>query len=107
MRRSALFLAIVATLSACLDSDPADYIAREGARDAVRPVLRSRLPGVPIEPAVDCVIDNASASEIFSLAKDGVTGQPDASTVETVTSILSRQSTIECIASDGLAPFLR
>lgn len=97
----------LAVLSACTVEDPADQIARQAAKDAVRPILAKRLPGVPIEPAVECVIDNASAKEILTLAKAGVTGQADAETTQTVVIIIKRPETIECIAKDGLAPFLR
>ena len=38
-------------------------LARDAARTAVRPVLESRFPGVPLEPATDCVIDNATFEE--------------------------------------------
>ncbi|MCU0912850.1 MAG: hypothetical protein MUE98_16505 [Rhodobacteraceae bacterium] len=97
----------MAGLAACVDSRPADLIAREAAKEAVRPVLQRRLPGVPVEPAVNCVIDNASAGEIIALARAGAAGAPDPATVETVVGILSREGTIDCLATDGLAPFLR
>ncbi len=96
----------IALLTACVEN-PADYIAREAAKDAVRPVLQRRLPGVAVEPAVNCVIDNASAGEIISLAEDGVTGTPDAGTVQTVSTILRRQGTIDCLIREGLPALLR
>jgi hypothetical protein len=100
-------LGLAAALGACVESRPADYIAREAAKDAVRPVLQRRLPGVPVEAAVNCVIDNASAGEILSLARAGAAGAPDPATVETVVGILRREGTINCLATDGLSPFLR
>jgi hypothetical protein len=93
-------------LTACVDSEPANYIAREAAKDAVRPVLQRRLPGVPVEPAVNCVIDNATASEILSLAEDGVTGTPDDGTVRIVSDIVRRQGTIDCLIREGLPALL-
>lgn len=79
-----------------------DELARDAAKTAVRPVLEERFPGVPLEPATDCIIDNASANEILSLAADAVTG-PTASTVEIVGNIASRPETIECLLTDGLS----
>ena len=105
--RLAVALSAASALAACVDTRPADYIAREAARDAIRPVLQRRLPGVPVEPAVNCVIDNASAGEIISLARAGAVGAPDPATVETVVTILRREGTIDCLATDGLSPFLR
>ena len=78
-----------------------DELARDAAKNAVRPVLQDRFPGVPVEPATNCVIDNASSSEILSLAADAVTG-PTASTVETVTRIVARPETLTCLATEGL-----
>jgi hypothetical protein len=96
------FAALV--LSACT-AEQQDEIARDAAKNAVRPVLEERLPGVPVEPATDCVIDNATAKEILSLAADAVTG-PTANTVEIVSDILVRQGTLTCLATEGLPPLL-
>jgi hypothetical protein len=105
--RPAAALGLAAVLGGCVESHPADLIAREAAKDAVRPVLQHRLPGVPVEPAVNCVIDNASAGEILRLARAGAAGVPDPATVDIAIAILRRQATIDCLATDGLAPFLR
>lgn len=83
-----------------------DQLARDAAKTAVRPVLQQRLPGVPVEPATDCIIDNATASEILSLAADAVTG-PTANTVQIVSNILVRPDTITCLANEGLPSLLR
>ena len=64
-------------------------------------MLEERFPGVPVEAASDCIIDNANAQEILALAADAVTG-PTTSTAEIVIRIASRPETIECIATDGL-----
>ena len=63
-------------------------------------MLAERFPGVPVEGATDCVIDNANAQEILSLAADSVTG-PTASTVEIVARIVTRPGTIECLIEEG------
>jgi hypothetical protein len=98
-------LAALTGLSACGDNGLADQLARKEAKDAVRPVLSQRFPGVPLEPATDCIIDNASAGEIFTLAKAGVTGLgPDET--QLVVEIATRPETLECLLKDGLASFL-
>lgn len=97
-------LAATAILSACTPTMQ-DELARDAARTAVRPVLERNFPGVPLEPATDCVIDNASANEILVLAADAVTG-PTASTVEVVGDIVARRGTIECLAREGLPAVL-
>ncbi len=91
-------------LTACT-TQMQDELARDAAKNAVRPVLQQRLPGVPVEPATDCVIDNATGNEILALAADAVTG-PTANTVEIVTDILSRPETLTCLATEGLPPLL-
>ena len=99
-----LFLLIPLLLAAC-DTPLADQIARDQAKKAVNPVLAQRFPGVPLEPATNCVIDNASASEILQLARAGTTtvSQTDA---ELVVEIATRPETIRCLLEDGLTPFL-
>ena len=100
----ALMILSVVLLGACT-VEQQDEIARDAAKNAVRPVLQERLPGVPVEPATDCVIENATAKEILSLAADAVTG-PTANTVEIVSDILVRQGTLTCLATEGLPPLL-
>ena len=97
-------LLAILPLAACAEVQ--DEIAREAARSAVRPALAERLPGVPLEPATDCIIDNATAGEILSLAADAARGQPDAGTVDTVLAIGTRPETITCLATEGLPVLL-
>jgi len=101
--RFALIL-ILALLSACT-TEMRDELARDAAKSAVRPVLAERFPGLPLEPATDCIIDNASADEILALAGDAVTG-PTANTVEIVGRIATRSGTISCLAEEGLSAIL-
>lgn len=91
-------------LGACAEVQ--NEIARDAARSAVRPVLQENFPGVPLEPATDCIIDNATAGEIISLAGDAAQGRPDAGTVETVLEIATRPETITCLATQGLPVLL-
>ncbi|QMU58262.1 MAG: hypothetical protein GKR98_08685 [Boseongicola sp.] len=102
MKRLALITAMA--IAACTPQQQ-DALAQDAAKQAVRPVLEERFPGVPLEPATDCVIENATASEILSLAADAVTG-PTASTVEIVANILARPDTLTCLASEGLPVLL-
>lgn len=101
-----LLLIPLVALMACGEDGLADQLARKEAKDAVRPVLSERFPGVPLEPATDCVIDNASAGEILTLARAGVTGLGPEET-QLVVEIATRPETIECLLKDGLAPFLK
>lgn len=91
-------LSLVLILAACAPATQ-DELARGAARAAITPVLEQRLPGVPVQGAVDCVINGASAQEILVLAADSVTG-PTASTAEITTRILSRPQVQTCIAQE-------
>ncbi|MEM7471815.1 MAG: hypothetical protein AAF340_10725 [Pseudomonadota bacterium] len=93
-------------LSACGENNFADEIARDQARKVVNPVISERFPGVPLEPATNCVIDNASASEIFQLAKAGATSTISQTDAELVVRIATREETLKCLVKDGLSPFL-
>jgi len=96
--------ALILGIAACSPAAQ-DALARDAARQAIRPVLAERFPGVPLEPATDCIVDNATSREIFALAADAVTG-PTASTVQIVTDIVSRPDTITCLATEGLPVLL-
>lgn len=93
-------LAFAAMLGACTTAQQ-DELTRDAARTAIRPVLQEQFPGIPVEPASDCVIDNATSKELFSLAADAVTG-PTANTVQIVSTIIRRPETIRCLAETGL-----
>ena len=102
MMRFGLVFGFVA-IAACTVQQQ-DEIARNAAKQATKPVLAEQFPGVPLEQSVDCVIDNATADEILTLAADAVTG-PTASTAEMVAGIAVRPGTIECFA-EGAAETL-
>jgi hypothetical protein len=101
--RAALITALLA-LSACAGLQ--DELARDAAKRSVNPVLAERFPGVPLEPASDCVIDNASAGEITRLALAATQPSVSPETQALVVEIATRPETIRCLATDGLAPFL-
>ena len=96
--------ALILLVTACTPQMQ-DELTRDAAKTAVRPVLEERFPGVPLEPATDCIIDNANSRELLALAADAVTG-PTANTVEIVTDIASRPETIRCLATEGLPVLL-
>lgn len=92
-------------LSACAPVQ--DSLAREAARAAVRPVLAARFPGVPLEPATDCIIDNATAPELQRLARGLTQPVGDPGTTALVVDIATRPASLNCLTTTGLAPFLR
>lgn len=98
-------LTAVIFLAGCTTAQQ-DDLTRRAAKNAVRPVLAQKLPGVPVEPATDCIIDNASSKQLLSLAADAVTG-PTASTAQIVTNILSQPATLTCLATKGLPVLLK
>ena len=102
MRVAVLMLPLV--MGACV-APLADTYARDVAKSAVNPIVASRFPGVPLEPATNCVIDNASAGEIFTLAQAAGSGANDAA-ARLVLDIASRPATIQCLATDGLPVLL-
>ena len=104
MLKTLILTAFGVMLAAC-SPQVQDQIARDAARSTITPVLVERFPGVPLEPALDCVIDNASAVQIRALALDTVTG-PTESTVQIVTDILSKPETVRCLAVEGLPALL-
>jgi len=100
-------LAAVGALLALVScADVQDQLARDAARSAVRPALAENFPGIPLEPASDCVINNASASELTRLAMAAGQSTVSPQTSELVVEIATRPETIRCLATDGLAPFL-
>ena len=94
-------MALPLVLAACA-TQASDEIARAAARRAVDQVLVTRFPGVPVAPVTDCVIDNASASEIVAVAADSATGTPSATTVRVVTDVLARPETLTCLGTNAL-----
>ncbi|AWI84186.1 hypothetical protein CEW88_11130 [Alloyangia pacifica] len=98
-------LGLVLVLAAC-SPQTQDQIARQAAKSTVARVVADKYPGLPVEPALDCVIDNASSTQIYALAADSVTG-PTASTVEVVSDIVSKPETLTCLAAEGLPALIR
>lgn len=83
----------------------ADEAARSAARSAVDPILAERFPGIPLAPATNCIIDNASAGEILGLAASA-RGGPTAEAARLILEVATRPDTIQCLAADGLPALL-
>ena len=105
MRKLLLLTLALPVLASC-DAATQDQIARNAARSTVNKVVVQRFPGVPVEPALNCVIDNASANQIYALASESVTG-PTQSSVEIVIEIVSKPETLTCLAAEGLPALIR
>lgn len=106
MSKPVIMLLGLLTVSSCAETQAAvDTSARNAAKATVEKVVVTELPGVPasqVTPYSDCIIDSASAKEIFKLSSAAVLGvQPD--TVSLVTDIVERPTTLKCIASAALA----
>ena len=93
-------LAAVLVLAAC-DTPIGTQVARESARVVVNDVVDSRFPGVPVTPVTDCIIDNATGSEIVSIAADAVRQQPSPETVRLIVDIARRPDTITCFIEEA------
>jgi hypothetical protein len=74
---------------------------RDAARATIDPIVAARLPGVPLKPATDCIIDNATAAEIVTVATE-----PGGTAARTVSTVIRRPETLECLAADGLPALL-
>lgn len=83
-----------------------DQIAREAARSTLSRLVTERYPGVPVQPTLDCLIENASAVQIRALAADALLG-PTESTAEIASDIASKPETLRCLAIEGLPALLR
>lgn len=90
-----LFLGIAMVgLSGCTDAAIQDT-TRHAAKGVITPIVASRFPGRNASAYSDCIIDNATTDEIFSLAGDALTGV-DADTVALVARVSTRPSTVRC-----------
>ncbi|SNR46666.1 hypothetical protein [Puniceibacterium sediminis] len=105
VRRLVLLVLLPLMLIACT-AESQDQLARGAARSTTSKILAQRLPGVPLQPAVDCVINNANSQQILALAADSVTG-PTESTYQVVSGILQKPETLRCLAAEGLPALLR
>ncbi len=94
--------ASVVLLAGCLqDLGPAgDVLARDVAKGVVNNVVQTRFPGVNAAPITDCVIDNATGSEIITIAEAAVIGTTPA-TSALIVDIAGRPDTLRCAANNA------
>lgn len=97
--KPAIIIAAIAltTVTACdiaLGEDP----ARETAKSVVRPIVADTVPGPAGVVLTDCIIDNASDTELVNLAGAAVTGV-EPNTITLVSNILQRPETVACATS--------
>ncbi|WP_300035977.1 hypothetical protein [uncultured Roseobacter sp.] len=104
-----LILPLCLVLGACADIQQAtDQAGRNTAKTILPEALAVYFPQVPkslFKPFTDCVVDNADASEVQSLAADAVTGV-DAGTADTIRAVLARPVTQQCLAAAAPAAAL-
>ena len=97
-----LGIGAVFVLTACDTAQEAvTQTTRDTAKTVVNGVVENKFPGVNAAPVTDCIIDNASVSEILVIAKASVVGVKQ-DTVDTVVEISQRPETVACIAKNGL-----
>lgn len=107
MIRAALISLGLLALAGCDQvSGMAETTARDTAKTVVTPIVQARFPGVPVGPATDCIIDNASLSEVFEIAKAATLGV-SAETTQTVVAIATRPATVQCFAKASLPTLLQ
>ena len=96
-----MFLALL--LCAC-DTPVSNALARDSAKRVVNPVIAERFPGLPLAPATNCIIDNATASEIMTFATSARSSPEDVTPI--ILDVAQRPATIQCLATDGLPVLL-
>lgn len=106
-----IILPAVLMLSGCAAiQQTTDQVGRDAAKTVLPEALAVYFPQVPKQlftPFTNCIVDNADASEVQSLAADAVTGA-DANTAETIKAVLTRPHTQNCLraaAPSALATF--
>ncbi len=92
-----------ALLAGCMqDLGPAgDTLARDAAKGVVNNVVQTRFPGVDARPYTDCIIDNASTSEIFQIAEAALVGTTQ-TTTNLIVDIAQRPDTVRCALNNSL-----
>ncbi len=95
--------ALLATLGACTTTGIgttvlSDEAARAAARAVVTPIVAQQVPGPLGVAMADCIINNASAAELLTLARSATTGV-NADTVTLTSQILARPATVTCATS--------
>ncbi len=95
LQKLAFAVATLVALTAC-DTPFGTEVTRNAAKSVVNDVIEDKAPGVNAAPVTDCIIDNATGSEIVEIAGAAVTGVTD-TTVALVLEITTRSDTITCL----------
>ena len=96
-----LLLSAALLLGACdVAQEVADTVARDEAKRVVNGIVAQELPGVNAAPVTDCVIDNASAQDLLTVATAAATGVTPRTT-NLVLDIAKRPATLRCIINNG------
>jgi len=92
-----------ALLAGCMqDLGPAgDMLARDAAKNVVNSAVQTRFPGIDARPLTDCIIDNASSSEIIQIAESALVGTSQATT-NLIVDIAERPETVRCTVNNSL-----
>lgn len=98
--RPLLGLMLMTGLCACDLAEMADKVGRRAADSVVLPVVSRSLQGPQAQAATQCIVANASAAEVQSLARD-VGVEAGTSTVATIAAIASRPDTRDCLGRAG------
>ena len=98
-------LLVLLLLAGC-NSAVGTELTRETARAVVTPIVQARFPGVPVAPATDCIIDNASGEELVTLATSAAT-RDDRAAVQVVGQVAQRPETLRCLGRDALPVILQ
>lgn len=103
MRLLMTFGVAVTLLAGCLqDIGPTgDMLARDAAKGVVNTAVQARFPGVDARPLTDCIIDNASSSEIIQIAQGAVVGANEATT-NLIVQIAQRPDTVRCTLNSAM-----
>ena len=103
--RPIVLAATLFALAGCVTDNIVQDTSREAAKRVVTPIVTDKFPGRNATAYSDCVIDNATTSEIFSLAKAAVTGV-NQDTINTVAEISTRGDTLKCFVKAELGSSL-
>ena len=103
MRSLAVSFVALTALAGCMqDIGPAgDMFARDAAKGVVNTAVQARFPGVDARPLTDCIIDNATSSEIIQIAQGALVGANEATT-NLIVRIAERPATIRCALNNSL-----
>lgn len=83
-------------LSACEPVVAVDApVSTAAARTVVAPIVAEQVPGPVGAALTDCIIENASASELATISAANA-GAPSAEVVALVSEILARDETVAC-----------